>query len=891
MKNPIVITIFIVVVVVGGYLAYDHFYSKPQTTLWDLVPTETVLVYESSDCRDCIQQIRNSPLAEIISAASREVNGNDTLSRLNELLLSFQDPTLVSLHLTKKDEFDFAYFVQMSPTFQQKLALLTQQLKAAKGFKETQREFQTVPILEVTTGGKTFSAVIIDNIWVGSFSPILVEDVIRTYKSERKESFRNAIKSVYQLPRIKSDGGNVYIHLENLSQWFSVFLGPSSDFLIDHFGHSSLLDAKVAGNRLELNGFSYHPLNKKSFFLSVFQEQDPVEFALKNIISNRTMLVSDFGISDGKKFFTRLQALSKNPHLDTLSAMSSSLGLNLEGLLNDFSGEIALCHLESRKESIARILLVNDSKNAGKWFGEFQKVSTALAADTVFVDRHSSYEIFEIPIYNFPEKLFYPLVTGFNSSYYARAGNTLCVADNIEELKKFLDDIDNENTWGKSVSQNKFLESTLLESSVSIFVNTSKIWHLLSLNLEPRWQKFLEKNTSTFSQLDMGSIQFSHLNDTYYTNISWGFQDPKKEVEKRSADKYMTNFQAGIAAFTSVKSHVDKSIEALVQDSTGMLSLISDKGKILWQFPLESLITGNIYQIDYFKNGKLQYLFATSGKLHVLDRLGNYVKPFPVAIKENSIDGLSVIDYDHSKNYRFLVSSTSGQLWMFDKNGNNLEGWQPRSVDEQLIRPAEHHRILGRDYLVAVRRDGVVFLMNRRGEMIKNFPLDLNARLEGDIYLEIGKKTSDTYFTVVSVDGVKYSFNLQGKLLNSETLIKNAPDAKFRLVAEKNMKSYIILRREERMFTVFDDKGTAIINSDFIGNNPVSVDYYSFGNGKHYIVITDVSQNLSFVYDRKGNLVTPIPVDSRKLEIYPTDDGNLKGYFTDERNVTIGELP
>jgi hypothetical protein len=71
----------------------------------------------------------------------------------------------------------------------------------------------------------------------------------------------------------------------------------------------------------------------------------------------------------------------------------------------------------------------------------------------------------------------------------------------------------------------------------------------------------------------------------------------------------------------------------------------------------------------------------------------------------------------------------------------------------------------------------------------------------------------------------------------------------------------------------------------------VDVKFYSFGNGRDYIVVTDLSQQLSFVYDRKGKLITPIPVDGYSLDISSTEGDKLKAHFTDGHNLTIAELP
>jgi hypothetical protein len=91
--------------------------------------------------------------------------------------------------------------------------------------------------------------------------------------------------------------------------------------------------------------------------------------------------------------------------------------------------------------------------------------------------------------------------------------------------------------------------------------------------------------------------------------------------------------------------------------------------------------------VDYFNNGKLQYFLCTPGALHVVDRLGKYVNPFPVKIPEEDIEFVSLVDYDHSKKYRFFVAGKSGKVWMYNKDGTNLEGWQPKDIGRVFFAP------------------------------------------------------------------------------------------------------------------------------------------------------------------------------------------------------------
>ena len=64
----------------------------------------------------------------------------------------------------------------------------------------------------------------------------------------------------------------------------------------------------------------------------------------------------------------------------------------------------------------------------------------------------------------------------------------------------------------------------------------------------------------------------------------------------------------------------------MVQDNKNILYLISNEGEIIWEKDLKSKIIGDIFQIDLYKNGRLQYAFNTEKSLMILDKNGKEVK-------------------------------------------------------------------------------------------------------------------------------------------------------------------------------------------------------------------------------------------------------------------------
>ncbi|MGC3943240.1 MAG: hypothetical protein QM762_01665 [Chryseolinea sp.] len=683
--------------------------------------------------------------------------------------------------------------------------------------------------------------------------------------------------------------------MKKATQWLSLFTNDEPSLLLRQFGESALLDVKISDKtNFVLNGFCLDSARNPSYFLSSFSSQKPVSFNLKSYVSNRAVMVATYGISDGKAFSKDLKAFNTTatPKFDSLARIADTYKVNLAELTGTITGEMGLCWLEAKANSLSKVLIINNS-NPEQWITTFNRLSEQVSLDTVFYERYADYEIRELPVFRLPEKLLWPLVTGFNSSYYTRLGNAIIIGDDLEQLKRFLDDIDREETWGKSVAHNKYLESTLLESNISLYINTPRVWNILEASLHGKWKKFLSDNRVLVNSIGMGALQFSHLNDSYYTNISWTYKAVSgggQTAEAKTTDKTITNVDEAITQMHVIRSHVSKRSEVLIQDSSRLLRQVSADGKVLWQLQLDGPVMGAVEEVDFFNNGKLQYFFATPGKLHVVDRLGNYVKPFPVAIQEREIDFVSIVDYDHSKKYRFLISGKSGKLWMYDKQGTNLEGWMPKNLEDQLFAAPRHYRIRGKDYVVAIRRDGNAFVLNRRGELLKGFPINLNARPVGGYTLERGSSLQSTNFVVISRDGFRIKFNLEGKVPHREALVKNAAEARFGLIEEQEGKSYLILRQEPRQLALFDDNLKEVVSSDFVGNNQARINFLDFGAGRIYITITDQTQDLSYVYNGAGKLLTAVPVESSTIALQPIDLERFRIYSALDKSLTIQQF-
>jgi hypothetical protein len=301
----------------------------------------------------------------------------------------------------------------------------------------------------------------------------------------------------------------------------------------------------------------------------------------------------------------------------------------------------------------------------------------------------------------------------------------------------------------------------------------------------------------------------------------------------------------------------------LVQDSLKHLYLIGSQGRTLWQDELGSTICGKVSQVDFYANNKLQYLMATEKEIHIIDRNGNSIEGYPVSVPTNSrLRNIGVIDYDNSKRYRFIASDESGQVFMYNKQGELLDGWNPRVMQDQLLFAPRHIRVRGKDCIIAVQENGQVHVMNRRGNNYPGFPLDLQGSIEGELFISQGTDFSNTLFTAVTRSGLIIKFDLNGKITDRQQLLKPTSDTYFELCLDPLERYYVIKRQNANRLGILNRKGEVLFEKDYLSKADLIVQYYLLENNHSIYAVTDPVQQFTYFYNQDGSLINSSPIES-----------------------------
>ena len=173
-----------------------------------------------------------------------------------------------------------------------------------------------------------------------------------------------------------------------------------------------------------------------------------------------------------------------------------------------------------------------------------------------------------------------------------------------------------------------------------------------------------------------------------------------------------------------------------MQDNSNKLYQISSDFNKIWVDSISSKINSLIYQIDYYKNNKKQIIFSTKNMLHSYDRNGNKLIEYPINNPSNfELEHFNIIDYNKSKNYRIILSDIKGNVFLKDKTGKNLNGWNPLKFSPLSESPF-HVRISNKDYIIVTEEKGVLNVLNRKGKNYPGFPINFNTNINSNIFID-----------------------------------------------------------------------------------------------------------------------------------------------------------
>ena len=581
--------------------------------------------------------------------------------------------------------------------------------------------------------------------------------VISSSEELLKSSIRNLnsgtdVFSSSLFKRLSSTAGNdvsanIYLNYAEFTKLVQKFFKAGSIPDLSKLFSASVLDLEINTGHFILNGFTNFEgldnpeyLNfgeaKRGFDLISYLPFDPVLFDIKkggpilswkkndlSAVQNDFLLKFSEQCSDeGAYLLTK-----NNNNFDSYLILKLVSGTATEELIRT-----KLRILENNEQALNPVNVSIDNRKFVVYGCQGSPIASFLTINSPFKDQFSSLTIYE---------------------------NLLIFGQGKESLSEFI----HSNQLGTTLNNNKDFEALSGNfSSASnrfIFINTplfiKKLGSLLSIEMAEN----LENAEKKLKKFDAISFQGTQSEDLHYfrifVNHTGEIRESYSTVWRRKLDT-LSQFKPVI-----VKNHMTGDKEIFIQDENHSIYLISNKGNVIWKQKIDGPILGDVIQVDYYRNGKLQYLFNTSGKLYLTDRNGNMVEKFPVNFRSEATAGISLFDYDNSGEWRISVPTKDKNIYMYDKNGRVISGWNFREGDYPVNQPLQHFKVSDKDYIIAVE-DYQIHFLDRKGKRRFKPQEQLNFS-NNQVYFERGTKAS---MIASDKNGAVYRFFFDGKVEN-----------------------------------------------------------------------------------------------------------------------------
>jgi len=138
----------------------------------------------------------------------------------------------------------------------------------------------------------------------------------------------------------------------------------------------------------------------------------------------------------------------------------------------------------------------------------------------------------------------------------------------------------------------------------------------------------------------------------------------------------------------------------------GSLILSDEAGKVLWSIPFDTPLCGRVCNIDFFHNGKIQFLFISGSRLFLMDRLGRVVDKCNAVLPKEVLLGPDLYDFNKNGKYHIIVLNSDNTIDMYDLQGKKPEKWLGISPEAKILSLPRYELRDGKSFWTIPTTDG-----------------------------------------------------------------------------------------------------------------------------------------------------------------------------------------
>ncbi len=649
--------------------------------------------------------------------------------------------------------------------------------------------------------------------------------------------------------KLQQSGGvkvhaRVYIQYNELSNLVKPMLNSEQNDalqLISNFADWTEMDILIKDNELILSGFSISDAKDK--FLQKLEGQVPVKLKALNIIPFNSNIIVWQGLSDFNRYY------SNNNLESRIESTSAKLNFDIKKLINVVGNEVVFASNANSTRSFSEnswlVVNMSDSRLVAT-----NLKSIASNTGSTYSSRYNDYELRKINYSHFIPDIFGDAFSVLKNNYYTFIGDYVVFANSENSIKNLISFFETGKTLDLNDNFRAFSDNISSQSNLLLYIRPGELKGRLSEYFNGSVVKELAINEEVVNSFQGLALEVSVGNPLSFTNLYLKYSE---EYHEENLALWKTQLDDEITwGPYLVSDHQTHNKNIIVFDRRGSMYLINPDGQILWKKKIDNVPISDVSQIDYYKNGKIQYLFNTADYIYLIDKKGRNVTGYPKKLHSKATNGIVVFDYLNNRDYRLLLAQTDKRIYNYSIKGQEIKGWKLPRTQNIVIEPVTRLVANNKDYILISDIEHEIKVVNRKGNNRINLSGSFKKAKNSDYY--VNKTNSKGIIITTDEKGRLVYITSRGKL-NFTDFGDFSADHFF--IYEDfngdNSKDFIFIDGKD--LVVFNRFKTELFTYHFGSEITIKPSFFTLGRRQKVLGVVADEERTIYLFDKKGNII------------------------------------
>ncbi len=776
--------VLILIILAWGYNSYKQVTKNTESPL-NIIPTNAAVILQCNAANKLYSTLNSVN----IWGHMRNISIIDSINSQIELIskfynhqpLIFKNNTLfISLHKVGANNSGLLF----SSNFERQAISSNMDINSLLGNLIAQVEYNNQPIFEIQYKSRTLFVSYKGDIVFFSENKMLVEDAIRASVTKEKLTFNPSFNTVYSTIS-KSAEIHLFYNYNSVFEYTNLFTNKLIN--TSDFSGWAATDLSIKNQLIVANGFSAIN-NSVTNFTDVLASQSSEKISIIDIIPENTSFLFTIGFDNAKRLFDKKnkilqQQLNFRNWNKNRKLIQDSNNVNYNEFINELHGEAGIFNTSATQSDQQQYTFFK-SKNSITASSLMQGLITESKS-------YTEYTINTLADANITAKLFGDLFNN-NAPYFTIIDDYFIFGISVASLEYLIDNYTSRNTLATSRQFSNYDNYFSSKSNLFFYINPGEIATTLKNKLQNSYKKKFNFNADSIAKFTAFSLQMTTKKDLLLNNINLFYDNDFKQAIKEEWFKQLDTNISMQPQF--VYNHFTKEKMIVVQNDDDKIFAINSKGEQMWSLQIESKILGRISSIDAYKNNKYQCLFNTASQLYLIDRNGENVEGFPKLLPSTTTIGHALFDYNNTKKYRIIIVGEDNNIYNLDKKGEIVKGWKYNKNSNRIKQSPHHFRIGANDYILVECNNSGAQLLAINGSKRVSFEHGIQFN---DNPMQIDKQ--GTLYAITS-EGKLWRGTLDGN--SSQLSLPNLASHSLFTIQEKGGKKQFIYTNKKSVFIV-----------------------------------------------------------------------------------------